>query len=401
MASTSFLIPPPAPPPSAPPLVIVGASTRAAAWSAIRAGRRPLCADLFADRDLLAVAVAIAVEDYPLGLVKAVEELLSSGPDASCPAIYTGAMENHFEVVAALSDRGPLLGNPPETLRLVSDPGWIAQQCDDHNLSCPAIRPADDPPPRGHQWLLRQPLSAGGSGVSEWNGTAPPPGSNAVFQERIRGRSAAALCLGTGSAARVLGVTEQLVGREWLSASRWAWCGSIGPLELPPPLNDQVAELADAVAAGAGLVGLFGIDLVLDGQRAWIIEINPRYTGSAEVIEMSTGQSMIGLHLDAFGDSRSSPPLVAPDTGSAVSAKAVLFAREDITVTHLPPGDSTWSLADIPHSGARITKGRPICSILARGVTADGCRDILKRSSEEVYRAVKSSRIVERPPEAG
>ncbi|MCH2591273.1 MAG: hypothetical protein MK004_22585, partial [Planctomycetales bacterium] len=87
MASTSFLMPPPAPPPSAPPLVIVGASARAAAWSAIRAGRRPLCADLFADRDLLAVAAAIAVEDYPLGLVKAVEDLLSSGPDASCPAI--------------------------------------------------------------------------------------------------------------------------------------------------------------------------------------------------------------------------------------------------------------------------------------------------------------------------
>ena len=68
---------------------------------------------------------------------------------------------------------------------------------------------------------------------------------------------------------------------------------------------------------------------------------------------------------------------------------------------HPPPGDSTGSLACIPHGGARITTGRPICSILARGVTADGCRDILKRSSEEVYRAVKSSRLVERPPEAG
>ena len=401
MASTAFQIPPLAPPPSAPPLVIVGASTRAAAWSAIRAGRRPVCADLFADRDLLAVAAAVAVEDYPQGLVDAVEDLLSSEPEASCPAVYTGAMENHLEVVAALADRGPLLGIPPASLRLVGDPGWIAQLCGDHNLSCPAIRPADDPPPRDHQWLVRHPHSAGGSGVSKWNATAPPPGPGAVFQERIRGRSAAALCLGTGSSARVLGVTEQLVGRAWLSASRWAWCGSIGPLELPPALNDQVAQLADAVAGRAGLVGLFGIDLVLDGRRAWTIEINPRYTGSAEVIEMSTGQSLIGLHLEAFGESSSSPPIVATGTGSAVHAKAVLFAGEDIEVTHLPPGDSIWSVADIPHPGTVIPEGRPICSILANGETVDGCRDILKRASKKVYQAMKSSRIVEGLPEGG
>ena len=109
----------------------------------------------------------------------------------------------------------------------------------------------------------------------------------------------------------------------------------------------------------------FGIDLVLDGRRAWTIEINPRYTGSAEVIEMSTGQSLIGLHLEAFGESSSSPPIVATGTGSAVHAKAVLFAGEDIEVTHLPPGDSIWSVADIPHPGTVIPEGRPICSILA------------------------------------
>ncbi|GIT29748.1 MAG: hypothetical protein Ct9H300mP1_17940 [Planctomycetaceae bacterium] len=150
--------------------MIVGASTRAAAWSAIRAGRRPLCADLFADRDLRAVATAIAVEDYPHGLVRAVEDLLGFGPDASCPAIYTGALENHLKVVAALSDRGPLLGNPPGALRLVSDPDWIAQLCDDHNLSCPAIRPADAPPPRTASGCCGNPIRRAGRAYP--NGTA-------------------------------------------------------------------------------------------------------------------------------------------------------------------------------------------------------------------------------------
>ncbi|GIT29749.1 MAG: hypothetical protein Ct9H300mP1_17950 [Planctomycetaceae bacterium] len=143
---------------------------------------------------------------------------------------------------------------------------------------------------------------------------------------------------------------------------------SIGPLELPTALNDQIAQLADAVATEAGLVGLFGIDLVMDGQRAWIIEINPRYTGSAEVIEMSTGQSMIGLHLGAFGDSRSSPPIVATDTGSArFPRRRCCFPREDITVTHLPP--RRFDVVSGRHSPQRSQdhQGRPICSILETG----------------------------------
>ena len=54
-----------------PSVLILGASTRAAAQSAIRAGLRPICADLFADLDLRDCARVLDVDDYPHGLAAA------------------------------------------------------------------------------------------------------------------------------------------------------------------------------------------------------------------------------------------------------------------------------------------------------------------------------------------
>ena len=55
-----------------PNLVILGASTRAAAFSALRANLRPWCIDLFGDMDLRGrcPVQTIAPEDYPGGLVR-------------------------------------------------------------------------------------------------------------------------------------------------------------------------------------------------------------------------------------------------------------------------------------------------------------------------------------------
>ncbi len=52
-----------------PRLMILGASTRAAAQSAVRAGFQPVCADHFADEDLFEVAEVLPLSGYPHGLL--------------------------------------------------------------------------------------------------------------------------------------------------------------------------------------------------------------------------------------------------------------------------------------------------------------------------------------------
>src|SRR6478736_3550977 len=103
------------------PLIILGASARGAAQSAIRSGFRPYAIDLFADLDLQRIAPAVQIERYPAEFLTA----LAAAPQA--PWIYTGSLENYPRLVARLAKLRPLVGNGPEVLKKVRDPRWLAE----------------------------------------------------------------------------------------------------------------------------------------------------------------------------------------------------------------------------------------------------------------------------------
>src|SRR5437016_4654594 len=114
-------------------VIIIGASTRAAAMSARRAGWTPWCADLFADADLERIATVhkIRPEDYPGGILTA----LKGAPP--CPVIYTGGMENRPRLIAKI-DR-PLWGNTPDVLRAVRKPERWTECLRARGVACPEI----------------------------------------------------------------------------------------------------------------------------------------------------------------------------------------------------------------------------------------------------------------------
>src|SRR5689334_6689197 len=90
-----------------PNLLIFGASVRAAAFSALRAGLQPWCADLFGDADLRARCPTVQVpgEFYPDGFLQLVSRELPG------PWMYTGALENHRVLLWEMAQRRPLWGN--------------------------------------------------------------------------------------------------------------------------------------------------------------------------------------------------------------------------------------------------------------------------------------------------
>src|SRR5262245_22640430 len=97
-------------------LAIVGASARAAAFSALRADYEVVAADLFADVDLRRSCRAGRVNRYPEGLEDWLEKTACDG------WMYTGALENHPRLVQRMAAIRPLLGNDLEALAAVRDP---------------------------------------------------------------------------------------------------------------------------------------------------------------------------------------------------------------------------------------------------------------------------------------
>ncbi|MFP6650011.1 MAG: hypothetical protein VB817_11140, partial [Pirellulaceae bacterium] len=135
-------------------LVIVGASIRAAAFSALRAGFQPAGADLFADRDLVASVPVLKVHHYPRQLSRALENW--PGTDW----LYTGALENHPRLVGQMAQQGRLLGNSPSVLDRLARPLDLQKVLRSAGLACP--RMALDPPGTRQGWLRKPVYSSGG-----------------------------------------------------------------------------------------------------------------------------------------------------------------------------------------------------------------------------------------------
>jgi predicted ATP-grasp superfamily ATP-dependent carboligase len=371
-------------------LLIFGASARAAAFSALRAAFQPWCADLFADVDLRACCPTLATTpgDYPQSFVRASHE----GPPG--PWLYTGGLENWPALVRRLARQRPLWGNDAPVLRVVRSPRAVQALLQGAGLPCPAIRFRAEDVPRHGLWLVKPYRGSGGTGIRFWSGAFSRGGRKRFyFQEYIEGEACAALYVGDRGRARLLGVTRQLTGEAWLHARPFAYCGSIGPLPVSAALQTALERLGDILVRGSGLCGLFGADFICRDGVPWLVEVNPRYTASVEVLEYSLGISALALHRRQF---EAADGELGTDVGiSPVIGKAVLFARAPLVFPDDGPwldtlrqirervsGDRLWEMpafADIPPAGQTIAAGRPVLTLFAGGDSLPACRDNLRQ----------------------
>ncbi len=354
-------------------LLILGASVRAAAFSALRAGMVPHCTDLFADVDLRRCADARTVDSYPEGLLAAARESRAES------WMYTGGLENYPHLIDQIAAECPLAGNRGDVLRAVRNPHRLGRALRARGLAVPPTSPTSEGIPGDGSWLEKPLRGSGGAGISLWHGpgrrtTAPPPAGR-YYQQRVAGVSCSAVYIAARREAVLLGASRQLVGTKWAAARQFHYAGSIGPLALRPRLREQFEAIGRVLAREFGLVGLFGVDTVINGSKVYTIEVNPRYPASVEVLERAGAFSAVELHLAAcLGNDL--PAAESPGElrhGHIRWGKCILFARRDLTVNEafaqlaadaMREGVNA-DLADIPPLGAAISAGRPITTVLA------------------------------------
>ena len=387
------------------PLVILGASVRALAVSAHRAGWAVHAADLFCDLDVLAISTkAVSVADdhgddeggYPWSLRAAAASFPPTV--AWC---YTGALENHPDLVDAIASTRSLAGNPGAVLRKLRDPLQAAAAAAAAGLAFPETHLTPVGRPLDGSFLIKPLAGAGGRGIHRWTPEVASdhrrrhahglPSTHAWQRFETGVALSAAYCLTHGT-ARLLGLSRQLIGEPWCHAGRFAWCGAVtlGPRPASPEydrLTTGLQRFGDVLSSQFHAVGLVGVDLVVDAAgRLVVIEINPRPTASMELFERSGVCSIADSHLSAFGFSSSTGLLASqpPTPAAPVWAKAVLFAEQATPVS--PPlidamlleakawteADGGWpALADIPRPGQTLPAGGPAVTLFAAGRTAD------------------------------
>ena len=362
-------------------LLIVGASVRAAAFSAASAGWRPRAIDLFADADTRCVAEARAVSRYPDELAEQADELEAG------VWMYTGGIENHPQVVDRISRRHRLLGNTSETLVSVRDPAAWEARLRGLGVNVPRAWFSAAEPPPNVACLKKHRRSSGGSRVAAWNGEELE--SCWYLQERIAGESAAAAFVAAAGSAVFLGATSQRIGRAHGGEATFAYAGSTYPAQVFSDAEEAMRRVG-TIAARAGVVGVFGVDFIVHGDEAWPIEVNPRYTASMEVLERAGLPSAVGLHVRACRD-RSLPPADAWRLAGA-AAKRIVFATRPLVIDERftrrcfeRNEKREWPvIADIPTPGTALFKGQPVLTALASGQTREGVEAELRAILAEV-----------------
>lgn len=359
------------------PILILGASTRAAAYSAYRAGLEPSCIDLFADADLTALAPTrqVARVDYPHALADLAAEA------APGPWFYTGALENHPGLVDRIARSRPLWGNPGHVLRAVRDPFAWASTLNRAGLPCPAVRSSPDGLARDRTWLLKPLASAGGHGIVSLGPETVPPARPVFYQQQIVGLSLSAIFVGRPHGASLAGVTRQWLGQP---GNSFSYVGSVGPWPLAPIETVRIQNLGDHLCQAFGLRGLFGVDFVLRDGQPWPVEINPRYTASVEVLELALGVSLLAAHRAVFDPTASiAPPFrrPGPPRPATTVAKLILFATAPCSFPDtsrprpLNPVDrfAIPKLADRPQPGTRFEPGEPIATLFEQASAPEEC----------------------------
>jgi predicted ATP-grasp superfamily ATP-dependent carboligase len=355
---------------------VVGASARAAVHSLARAGVSAWSVDLFADRDLTRVAecVTCPIDRYP----EALPELAAEFPPG--PVLYTGGLENYPHVVRELAAGRELWGNPPEVLEQVRDPFTLFPALARAGFATPRLVPAGEPCPVEGRWLRKPIRSGGGLGIRFARpGEATSP--HHYFQEFIDGAPLSALFVNDA----LVGVTEQLIGEPWLHAKPFAYCGNVGPFEAAP----IVRELGNMLCENTGIRCVWGADFILRDGAPCVLEVNPRYTAAAEVLEHATGR---GVFIAG------PPPGPLPEGGRGVGrrcvGKAIYYAPHAIRF----PQGGTWDadvagefdpwrlpgFADIPEPGSTIEPGSPVLTCFAAGSTPAEVRERLQSRAAEL-----------------
>jgi hypothetical protein len=398
---------------------VLGASARALASSAARSveARRRfpaglLAIDYFGDADLASEFTRAPAGEWPdvsvvsvsrdLGLPRNTASLGRAALASEWSAVAcAGGLENRPGLLRLLARRsaaggrdGIILGNDAPTVAAVRDPFRLFAFLAEEGIPHAAVRrggaqPASGPPPDLSLWLVKRIRSAGGSGVRPAVPGAPaPPGW--FLQERLPGPIGSAAFLADGQAATLLGVTEQLAGSEALGAPPFRYAGNIaGPADafLSSEALDLLGRVAGAIAQRFGLRGLNGVDYVIRRGVPHVIEVNPRWTASMELIEERLARNLFDRHVLALeGGVAAGPRGPDPIRIEALAApgrflgKGILYATAPCRAPD-PAALEALGARDRPHAGEPIAPGQPVCTLVVEGDAPASCRARLEEKA--------------------
>jgi predicted ATP-grasp superfamily ATP-dependent carboligase len=347
------------------PLLIAAVTGRALAASAARGGYPVVVLDLFADRDTRSLARRAEAVMAPGGFRFDRPALLRAAArfaprSGSAGLVYGAGFEGRPGLLARLAAGRELLGNPVRVLAAMRDPRQFFPLLGRLGIRHPEIRFRRPDDVAG--WLVKNPGTAGGTQVRRATRRAIRAGC--YYQRFEQGQARSVLFLADGRRASVVGFNRQWV-RPVHADRPFLYGGAVGAERPPASVTSDINDRLHALVEAAGLVGLNGLDFLLDGDRWLVLELNPRPTATAELYDPDYPEGLLHLHIQAC-------------RGSLPSAGAAPAAARAHAIVHAP---AAWEVTasfrfpmwcrDVPMPGTTMAPGHPVCTVHAEAASPE------------------------------
>jgi len=301
---------------------------------------------------------------------------------------YGSGFECQPQLLAALSEKLPLIGNSPDVVAAVKHPATFFAALTRLGIRHPDVCHAL-PQQHPHDYLIKSGGGCGGTHIRTASQLHPALAETDYYQRKIDGHSISLLFLANPHGVEAIGFNEQ-----WSSPAAHApyrYGGAVSNPVLTPGVQEQLLHAAQKLAREFGLTGLNSIDAIVATADAdiaaatdsplYVLEINPRLSATVglytmdlhtEDLHRDAALNLFELHVQACRNphSQSERNLQQPDR--QCNAHAIVYAAAALELAAPVPWPD-W-VTDMPacHEQAMIIPaGEPVCTVLASSADSE------------------------------
>ena len=354
-------------------ILIAAIAGRMLASSARRGGYDVGVLDLFNDLDTRSIAPnSCKVAGHEQGLERFSRNALLEAASRLAPGdaysglVYGSGFEEDTQLLSDLARGRRLYGNDVAAIRSIKDPLRFISLLKKWAIPHPAISMARPKDATG--WLAKKIGGSGGAHVVAAE-QIDSDAANRYYQRYIDGKNYSVSFLANRERALIVGFNEP-----WsIALGDWPYCylGAIGHVPLPTDMIERIQHDLDVIVRDAGLVGLNGMDFIVNGDDYFVIEINPRPSGALDLYDADCPEGLFHWHLQASDGVL--PERLFDDI--SIRAHAVVYTLQSLKLDR----DVQWPgwCSDIPEPGSVFAPRMPVCMVHADGDDHDEVKALL------------------------
>ena len=220
---------------------------------------------------------------------------------------------------------------------------------------------------------------------------------NYILQEYIEGTNVSSSVLSSHDEQKNL-INSRLITEHDLGNNSYEYSGNILPLDensfkmfndnrtkfdsnfSVDELNEEMENTSEDLIREFKLIGSNGVDYILDKDgELKIIEINPRFQGTYELVENVLGINLLDAHIKA-----SEGELIDVPKINQYSIKKIIYARKQVNIGNL----NIPNVYDIPYEGVKIEKDQPLVTIISSNKDLETAMKDVEIAENEVYKKI-------------